>query len=196
MFPGRTRTAIRYHPGNPAVWRAANQIRGFPNPPRDGSGFSTCAVLRVEADMHRDPSVTAVCDNHHLLNALACSPLGSDVRRMPRTDMSRLRTGDDDRHRAHKPASGPIRLRLGFKCSRRDAQAITMVRTDHGDQERGGSLRMLCERHLATAWVRFCTLSLRRIFCTWFFTVSALMPRMRPISMLLLPSCTQRMIST
>ena len=35
---------------------------------------------------------------------------------------------------------------------------------------------------LPIAWVRFTTFSLRRIFCTWFFTVSGLILRIAPIS--------------
>jgi hypothetical protein len=35
---------------------------------------------------------------------------------------------------------------------------------------------------LPTAWVRFCTFNLRRIFWTWFFTVSGLISRITPIS--------------
>jgi hypothetical protein len=35
---------------------------------------------------------------------------------------------------------------------------------------------------LPTACVRFWTFSFRRIFCTWFFTVSGLISRMTPIS--------------
>ncbi len=40
---------------------------------------------------------------------------------------------------------------------------------------------------LPIAWVRFTTFSLRRIFCTWFFTVSGLILRMAPISKFDLP---------
>jgi hypothetical protein len=35
---------------------------------------------------------------------------------------------------------------------------------------------------LPMAWVRLTTFSLRRIFCTWFFTVSGLILRIAPIS--------------
>ncbi len=48
-------------------------------------------------------------------------------------------------------------------------------------------LTMRSASALPTACVRLSTFSLRRVFCTWFFTVSGLMSRMMPISMLLLP---------
>ena len=48
-------------------------------------------------------------------------------------------------------------------------------------------LRMRSSSALPIAWVRFTTFSLRRIFCTWFFTVSGLILRIAPISKLLLP---------
>ena len=47
--------------------------------------------------------------------------------------------------------------------------------------------RMRSSRDLPIAWVRLTTFSLRRIFCTWFFTVSGLILRIAPISKLLLP---------
>ena len=46
---------------------------------------------------------------------------------------------------------------------------------------------MRSARALPTAWVRFMTFSLRSVFYTWFFTVSGLISRIMPISMLLLP---------
>src|SRR6185437_2982490 len=48
-------------------------------------------------------------------------------------------------------------------------------------------LTMRSASALPTACVRLSTFSLRSVFCTWFFTVSGLMSRIMPISMLLLP---------
>jgi REP element-mobilizing transposase RayT len=51
----------------------------------------------------------------------------------------------------------------------------------------GQGLRMRSSRALPMAWVRLTTLSLRRIFWTWFLTVRGLILRIAPISKLLLP---------
>jgi hypothetical protein len=48
-------------------------------------------------------------------------------------------------------------------------------------------MKMRSSSALPIAWVRFTTFSLRRIFCTWFFTVSGLILRMAPISKFDLP---------
>jgi len=47
--------------------------------------------------------------------------------------------------------------------------------------------RMRSSSDLPIACVRFTTFSLRRIFCTWFFTVSGLILRIAPISKFDLP---------
>ena len=57
-----------------------------------------------------------------------------------------------------------------------------VVRPDYGY-----GLRMRNSNDLPIACVRFTTFSLRRIFCTWFFTVSGLILRMAPISKFDLP---------
>lgn len=73
------------------------------------------------------------------------------------------------------------------------SHGMRIVRAPHARRPRYSArekiqgLKMRSSSALPIACVRFTTFSLRRIFCTWFFTVSGLILRIAPISKFDLP---------
>jgi hypothetical protein len=91
---------------------------------------------------------------------------------------------------------GLVRRRSGTKHEKSTAKKKTgrvAPFANSGPRLRGDDhlvdygFRMRSSSALPIACVRFTTFSLRRIFCTWFFTVSGLILRIAPISKFDLP---------
>gem|GEM_PF-6231914 len=76
-----------------------------------------------------------------------------------------------------------------------DAEALTPVSTVEGlpDERQAGSTHS--SQNNAAICARLDAWSLENMFCRWVFTVLSLMPRIWPISQLVLPRATQREIS-
>lgn len=74
---------------------------------------------------------------------------------------------------------------MGLQPLRRGADPDRELRLQKTTAAYGFKIRS--SSALPIACVRFTTFSLRRIFCTWFFTVSGLILRIAPISKLDLP---------